>query len=44
MFRLSENAACTQIGDYCSLRAHDSIEQSKDASVLGKIARTNFNI
>ena len=46
MFRLTENPACTQttLGDNSSLRAHDSIEQSKDASVLGKIARTNFNI
>ena len=44
MFRLSKNAACTQtaLGDNSSLRAHDSIEQSKDASVLGKIARANF--
>ena len=46
MLRLSENAACTQttLGDNSSLRADDSIEQSEDASVLGKLAWTNFDI
>ena len=45
IFRLSENAACTQrtLSDNSSLGAHDSIEQSKDTSVLRKIAGTNFN-